>query len=93
VEKYKARLVPKGYAQHYGVDYTKVFTLVARLDTIRVILAVQHNMDEKFFSLMLRVPSFTVISRRKFLCTEFKKSMMMEFYMSNMGRMKHFLGV
>lgn len=34
VEKYKARLVVKGYAQSYGVDYTEVFGPVARLDTI-----------------------------------------------------------
>nr|KYP67192.1 hypothetical protein KK1_013515 [Cajanus cajan] len=33
VDKYKARLVVKGYKQEYGVDYTKVFTLVARLDS------------------------------------------------------------
>jgi len=39
VEKYKAKLMAKGYAQRHGIDYTKVFTLVARLDTIRVMLA------------------------------------------------------
>lgn len=40
VEKHKARLVAKGYAQRYGVDYAEVFAPVARLDTIRTILAV-----------------------------------------------------
>lgn len=39
VDKYKARLVVKGYAQEYGVDYTEVFTPVARMDTVRMILA------------------------------------------------------
>ena len=37
--KHKARLVVKGYAQSYGVDYTETFAPVARLDTIRLLFA------------------------------------------------------
>lgn len=40
VDKLKARLVVKGYAQEYGVDYTEVFAPVARMDTVRMIIAV-----------------------------------------------------
>jgi hypothetical protein len=29
----------KGYAQQYGIDYTEVYAPVARLDTIRLIIA------------------------------------------------------
>ncbi|GMI68030.1 cysteine-rich RLK (RECEPTOR-like protein kinase) 8 [Hibiscus trionum] len=39
VDKYKARLVVKGYSQQYGVDYTEVFALVARMETIRMVVA------------------------------------------------------
>ncbi|KAE8726486.1 hypothetical protein F3Y22_tig00006743pilonHSYRG00004 [Hibiscus syriacus] len=39
VNKYKARLVVKGYAQQYGVDYKEVFAPVARMETIRLIIA------------------------------------------------------
>ena len=34
VDKCKAGLVAKGYAQQHGIDYTEVFVPVARWDTI-----------------------------------------------------------
>ncbi|PNX82628.1 putative LRR receptor-like protein kinase, partial [Trifolium pratense] len=40
IEKYKTRLVAKGYAQQHGFDFNEVFAPVARWDTIRVILVV-----------------------------------------------------
>lgn len=45
VDKYKAKLMAKGYLQEYRVDYYEVFTLVARYDTIRLVvpLAAQNN--------------------------------------------------
>ena len=39
VNKYKARLVVKGYARMFGVDFSETFTPVARMDTIRMLLA------------------------------------------------------
>ncbi|KAL6347481.1 hypothetical protein AAG906_026003 [Vitis piasezkii] len=35
--KHKARLVVKGYAQQYGVDYQETFASMARYDTIRLL--------------------------------------------------------
>jgi hypothetical protein len=39
IVKYKARLVAKGYAQVEGVDYEEVFAHVARMETVKVLLA------------------------------------------------------
>lgn len=52
--KYKARLVAKGYAQRQGVDFEEIFAPVARMETVRVLLALAahsgwevHHMDVK----------------------------------------------
>jgi len=43
VIKHKARLVAKGYVQKHGVDFDEVFAPMARLDTIRLLLALAAN--------------------------------------------------
>ena len=54
IVKYIARLVAKGYAQQHGVDFDEVFAPVARIETVRVLLALAaqdgwqvHHMDVK----------------------------------------------
>nr|GFC43140.1 ribonuclease H-like domain, reverse transcriptase, RNA-dependent DNA polymerase [Tanacetum cinerariifolium] len=37
--KYKERLVAKGYVQEQGIDFEEVFAPVARIETVRLILA------------------------------------------------------
>lgn len=39
LNKLKARLIVKGFNQKYGVNYFETFALVARIDTIRLLLA------------------------------------------------------
>ncbi|GKV11116.1 hypothetical protein SLEP1_g22397 [Rubroshorea leprosula] len=39
VDKFKVRSVAKGYKQEFGIDYQEVFAQVARMDTIRLVIA------------------------------------------------------
>lgn len=54
ISKFKARLVAKGYVQRHGIDYDEVFAQVARIETIRLIIALAashawevHHLDVK----------------------------------------------
>ena len=49
INKHKARLVVKGYAQVYRVAYSYMFALVATIDTIRLLLAVATHRNWKVF--------------------------------------------
>ena len=54
INKFKSRLVAKGYVQEQGIDFDEVFAPVARLETIRLLIALAvaekweiHHMDVK----------------------------------------------
>ncbi|GJZ97609.1 retrovirus-related pol polyprotein from transposon TNT 1-94 [Tanacetum coccineum] len=45
VERYRARLVVKGYAQKEGIDFNEIFSPVVRMTTVRVVLAMCATYD------------------------------------------------
>jgi hypothetical protein len=54
VVKHKTRLVAKGYVQREGVDFEEVFAPVARMESVRLLIALAaikdweiHHMDVK----------------------------------------------
>ena len=51
VAKHKARLVARGFLQRAGLDYSEVFAPVARLETIRLVIALAHNRDWSLYQL------------------------------------------
>jgi Reverse transcriptase (RNA-dependent DNA polymerase) len=43
VERYKARLVVKGYSLTYGIDYDETFAPVSKMSTVRTLISMAVN--------------------------------------------------
>ena len=81
VTKYKARLVAQGFVQQEGIDFDDAFAPVARMESVRVLLALAaqegwrvHHMDIKLAFLngdlkeevyVKQPPGFTVARKEK----------------------------
>ncbi|CAL8152291.1 unnamed protein product [Prunus armeniaca] len=55
VQKNKARLVAKGYTQKPGIDFNETFAPVARLDTVRTLIALVAQKRWKLFQLDVKL--------------------------------------
>ena len=50
----KARLVAQGYSQMEGVDYDETFVLVARMESIRILLALACHLRFKLYQMDIK---------------------------------------
>ncbi|KAE8729685.1 hypothetical protein F3Y22_tig00003435pilonHSYRG00123 [Hibiscus syriacus] len=106
INKHKARLVVIGYAQIFGVDYSDAFAPVARLDTIRLLLAIEEIYVEQPQGFVKEDEGDKVYLLKKALYglkqaprdwkqyrsySNFKQEMMKVFEMTNLGFISYFL--
>jgi hypothetical protein len=60
VDRYKVRLVARGFKQQYGVDYDDTFSPVVKLTTIRLLLSLSISCGWVIWQIDIQMPSFTV---------------------------------
>ena len=51
IERYKARLVARGYSQVYGIDYDETFAPVAKMNTVRILISCAANFGWPLYQL------------------------------------------
>lgn len=54
IEKYKARLVAKGYTQTARVDFDETFSLVAKMNIVRIVIALATIQNWKISQLDIK---------------------------------------
>ena len=72
VEEYNARPIAKGYSQQEGLDYTEIFSTVAKMVTIKSIIAILVSKYWSIFQRMSTKPYCKVIYLRRSTWTFYK---------------------
>nr|GEZ36974.1 hypothetical protein [Tanacetum cinerariifolium] len=109
IDKFKARLVIQGFRQKEGIDYFDTYALVARITTIKLLLAlaaihnlVIHQMDVKTTFLngglneevyMKQPEGFVMPGNEHKLFDKTKKFLSLRFSMKDMGEAENILSI
>ena len=54
VETFKVRLVAKGFTQREGIDYEETFSLVAMLESLRILLSIIVCLDYEIWQIAIK---------------------------------------
>ena len=67
-EKYKARLVARGFSQKEGVDYEETFAPVARYSSIRVAISIASELGWRIHQMDVKVAFLNGIIEEEIYC-------------------------
>ena len=65
VDRYKARLVARGFTREYGIDYEEAFAHVARISSIMTLIVVSAARKWPLFKWMSKIIFLMMNSQRK----------------------------
>lgn len=68
IDRFKSRLVAKGFSQQQGIDFGETFAPVARLDTIIVVLAIATQNKWKVYQMDVKSTFLNGILEKINLC-------------------------
>jgi len=65
IQRYKARLVARGFTQQEGIDYSETFSPVIKQATVRLVFSIAVSCGWKIHQLHIIMPSLTVFLARR----------------------------
>jgi len=54
VDRYKAKLVAKGYTQAYGINYFETFSPIVKMNSITILFSIAVNLSWPLFQLNVK---------------------------------------
>jgi hypothetical protein len=92
VTRNKAQLVAKGYSQVEGLDFDETYALVARLESIRILLAYATYHGFKLYQMDVKRPSSMALSRKRYTLSNLPALMIVSILIMFISSQRRFMG-
>ncbi|GJX04424.1 phospholipase-like protein [Tanacetum coccineum] len=97
IERYKARIMAKGFSQKEGFDYDKTFSPVVKMVTVRCLVSMvvvngYNSESAVFVALLVYVDEIVITGNDEVEINNFKKFVSSKFLIKDLGELKYFLG-
>ncbi|GJY81632.1 ribonuclease H-like domain-containing protein [Tanacetum coccineum] len=94
IDRYKARLVFKGFSQREGFDYMETFSPVVKISTSKFDFSLfTKKSDKVFIALLVYVDDIVITGNDLIKIEKFKMFLKSKFQIKDLGKLKYFLGI